>query len=108
MTFTGNNVPGFKVVNVGADFCNGADKLVADMHGDRNCFVGPGIPVVDVNVRAANRRFVNLDQDIVDSDFRHRNIFQPDTRFRFGFYQGFHFHGIMPFTYKGFEEWMLF
>jgi hypothetical protein len=84
-------------MDVGADFCNSTDKLMPDMHGDRNRFPGPGIPIIDVHVRTANRRFVNLDQDIVDSYFGYRDILQPDTGFRFGFYQGFHFHGIVPF-----------
>ena len=54
MAFTGNKVTGFKVMNIVTDFSHCTDKFVADMHGNRYGFLGPVIPVVDMNVGAAD------------------------------------------------------
>jgi threonine dehydrogenase-like Zn-dependent dehydrogenase len=46
----------------------------------------PVIPLVDVNVGAADRRLVDLNQDIVVADLGHRDILHPDPTFCFSFY----------------------
>ncbi len=98
MPLAGNNIAYLRVVNIAADFSHFSHKLVAHVHRNRDCFLSPGIPIVNVDIRSANGRFMNLDQDIVDADLRNRHLFQPDTRLRSGFYQGFHLHGIGPFV----------
>ena len=63
-----------------ADAIDDTDKLMPDDHRHRNCFLRPGIPVVDVHVRAADGRFQNADQHIVPADFWNGNLFEPQTR----------------------------
>jgi hypothetical protein len=43
------------------------DKLVADHHRWLDGLLGPMVPVVDVNVSAADGGFFDLDEDVVDS-----------------------------------------
>ena len=43
-----------------------------------------------MNIGAANRSAINLYQYIVMTNTRRLNLFQPDTAFGLGFYQGFH------------------
>jgi hypothetical protein len=95
--FSGDEIPYFEIVNIAPDFNNPAHKLVTYGHGDRNGLLGPLIPVVDVNVRAADRRLVNLDEDVIDSRFRDWNFFKPEAWLPSGFDQRFHgFHGFSP------------
>jgi len=85
MPFTGYDVSRFEIVDIAADFIHRTDKLMPHMHGNLNRFLSPVIPVINVNIGAANGGFVNFNQNIVDADVRDRHIFQPDTRLRFGF-----------------------
>ncbi len=102
--FAGDNVTGLKIMHVVADIRDRTDKFVPDVHGNRNRFLGPGIPVIYMNVGAANGSFVDFNQDIIDTDLRHINIFQPNAGFRFGFDEGFHFHvHILSIEPIGFE-----
>jgi hypothetical protein len=95
--FSGDEITSFEIVNIAPDFNNPAHKLVTYGHGDRNGLLGPLIPVVDVNVRAADRRLVNLDEDVIDSRFRDWNFFKPEAWLPSGFDQRFHgFHEFSP------------
>src|SRR6266516_1903341 len=49
-----NEIALCKSFHVIADVLDDADKLVADSHRHRNCFLRPCVPVVDVDVRSAN------------------------------------------------------
>ena len=73
-----------------ADAIDNADKLVADRHRHRNRFLRPGIPVVDVHVGPADRRFQDANQHVVAADFWNRNFLQPEPRLGFGFHDRFH------------------
>ena len=50
--------PGCKPFDPIADALDDADKFVADDHRHRNRFLRPRIPVVNVNVGAADRSFL--------------------------------------------------
>ena len=74
-----------KAFHVFTHTINNAHKLVADGHRHRNGFLRPGIPVVDVQVRATDRCFQHSNQHVVAADFWNRNVLEPETRLRFGF-----------------------
>ena len=57
--FAGNDITGLEIVHMSTGFYNFAHKFVTKMHGDRDGFLGPGIPVVDVHVCAADGGFVD-------------------------------------------------
>src|SRR5437870_6573723 len=62
-----------------------ADKLMANDHRHRNRFLRPGIPVVDVHVRATDGCFQHANQHIVAADLWNRNLFEPKTGLCFRF-----------------------
>ena len=63
---------------------------MADNHGDGNGFLGPVVPVVDMQVRTTNPCAVHLNEDIVDADFRFRDIFKPKAGSCVSFYECLH------------------
>ena len=63
--------PGWKSLDVGADLDDLADELMADDHRHGNGLLGPGVPVVDVHVGAADAGAQHVDQHVVDADLRH-------------------------------------
>ena len=67
----GDDVADLEVVDVAADRDDPADELVADHHRHGDGLLRPGVPVVDVDVGAADGRLVDLDQHVVDADFGH-------------------------------------
>src|SRR5579884_3152606 len=54
VTFTADNFAGMKIVDVRANFCNFADKLVADghRHGDR--VPRPLVPLIDMEISSTD------------------------------------------------------
>ena len=49
-----------------------AHELVPDHDRNRHRFRSPGVPIVDVHVRAADPRAQHLDKHVVDADLRHQ------------------------------------
>ncbi len=90
MSFARHNLSRKEIVNVRADFDDLSNELVADYHGHGNRLLSPSIPLIDVQIGSANSRPVDSYQDIVDTDLRFWNIFQPKPRFRFPFDERFH------------------
>jgi hypothetical protein len=66
-----------EVGNVGPDFDHLADELVPDHQRDRNGGLGPIVPLINVEVGAANTGEKNLHFDVIDADFRLGNVRQP-------------------------------
>jgi hypothetical protein len=69
-----DKVAGLEADHVAADLLDHADKLVSDDHRHRDGLLGPRVPVVDVDVGAADRSLLDLDQHVVDAGFRHRDL----------------------------------
>jgi hypothetical protein len=91
VTFTTDDLAGMKVHDVGANFRDLADEFVSDNHGDGDCLLCPIVPLIDMDVCPTDSRPVNLDQDIIDSDGRLGDVFEPEAGFRFTFDKSFHF-----------------
>ena len=68
-----------------------AAELMPHVHTHGDGLLGPGIPVPDVQVRAADCGFVNLDENIICTDFGHRHIHQLQAGSGYTFDEGFHF-----------------
>jgi hypothetical protein len=77
VTFADNQVAFCKSFDVIADLINNADKLMPNDHRHPNHLLRPSIPVVDVQVRAADGRFQNADQHIVTAELWNGNLFEP-------------------------------
>src|SRR5262249_55700124 len=81
MALAADNFAGMKIDHVGADRDYLADKLVAHDHWHGDSLAGPVIPLVNVNVGAADARAVHLDQHVIDPDFGARYVLQPQPGF---------------------------
>jgi hypothetical protein len=79
MTLSADDIARMKVIHVGADFHNLANKLMTDHHRHRNRLLRPLIPVVDMDVCPANARVADANKDVVDAILRFWNILQPQT-----------------------------
>ena len=85
-----DEVAGVEVHDVAADLDDLADELVADDQRRMDGLRRPGVPRLDVQVRPADPRLVDADQDVVDPDRRLRDLAQDEPRSRLGLDQGQH------------------
>ena len=67
-----DDVAGVEVAHVRPDRDDLADELVADRHRHRDRLLRPGVPLVDVQVGAADAGAADADQDVVDAVLRLR------------------------------------
>jgi len=90
MTFPGYAIARVKAAHFAAQFDDLAGILMAHRHGDRYGLLRPGIPIVNVHVGAADGGAMHLDQHIIVTDRRFRDILHPDAGFRAGLDECFH------------------
>ena len=67
-----------------------ADELMADHQARRDGALAPVVPLVDVQVGAADGGFLELDQHLVRAGRGHRHLFHPDAFFRVALHQRLH------------------
>ena len=79
--------PTWKSLDVGPDLDDLADELMADHHRHRNGLLGPGIPLVDVQIGAADAGAEHLDEHVVDADRGPGNVLEPQADFRLFLHQ---------------------
>jgi hypothetical protein len=97
MTLSRDQFARMEVIHVGTDGDDFADKLMTDNHGNRNRAARPCVPVVNVDIGAADSRSKNANQDIIDSNGRFGTILQPQSLLRVCFDESFH-RGIVSDT----------
>ena len=85
MAFAADDVAGIEVAYVGADLDDLPDEFVADGHGNGDGFLRPVVPLVDVDIGAADAGVADTDQYIVDADFGFGNFFEPEARLSLAF-----------------------
>ena len=85
MPLGGHPVANIEAFHLNAALDDFAIELVADSQWHRNGFTCPVVPLIYMNVDAANRRAFDPDQNIVVSDRWLVDIFEPDAALRFGF-----------------------
>jgi len=90
VSFAGHAIAGLDAAHFAADLDDLARVFVTDRHRHRNGFLRPGIPVVDVHIRPANRGAVDFDEHIVVTDRGLGHVLHPDSRFRASLDQCFH------------------
>ncbi|MNN71931.1 hypothetical protein D3C81_1879190 [compost metagenome] len=85
VAFTRHAIADFKTFHFLADADYFADILMPNNHWNRDGFLRPFIPVINVNVSPADGCFTDFNQQIVMTDFRFRNVGHPNAFFRFQF-----------------------
>ena len=90
MALAADDLAGMKVGDVGAGGHDLADELMADDHRHGNGFPRPIVPFPDVDIGAANAGAHHADENIIDTDFRPRHVFEPQSRFRLAFDESLH------------------
>ena len=86
VAFAADELADGEVGDVGADGYDFADELVADDEALADGGFGPGVPVVDVEVGAADAGVENADFDVVDAHLRLGYVLEPEAAFVAAFY----------------------
>src|SRR5579885_1471550 len=79
MAFAADPVTHMKVRDIGADFHDLTYKLMTDDERHGNGLLRPCVPLVDVQVCAANPRGQHANLYIIDSHLRLRNVLDPES-----------------------------
>jgi hypothetical protein len=74
------------VGDIGTDRYDFADELMADNEALADGGFGPGVPVVDVEVGAADAGVENADLDVVDAHLGLGYVLKPEAAFVAAFY----------------------
>ena len=77
VAFGNDDIASGKTLDVIANAIHNTDKFVTNDHRHWNRFLRPGIPIIDVYVRAADGCFQNTDEHIATTDRWNRNFFEP-------------------------------
>jgi hypothetical protein len=94
--FAGDDLADVEVVDVRAYFDDPANELVADDHRDGDGLLGPGVPVVDVDVGAADAGAEDFDHHVVNAGLGDGNFVEPKAFFTMLLYECFHgFHAVV-------------
>src|SRR5215471_8954142 len=88
--FAHDEIAAGKALHVITDRINHTSELMTDRHRYWNGFLRPLIPVVDVHIGTADRRFQHPDQHVIAASFWNRNVLQPETRLAFGLHDRLH------------------
>ena len=75
-----------EILHIAADLHNLAHKLVPHHQRHRHRFAGPIVPLINVQVRAANARAIHLDEHIPGGHRGLRHILEPQPGGGLAFY----------------------
>jgi hypothetical protein len=79
MSFATYDLPREKIGDVGTNFDDFANELMANHHRDGNGLLRPIIPAVDMQIGAADGGAPDTYQDVIDPDRRNRDVLQPQS-----------------------------
>src|SRR5262249_55565419 len=90
VAFSADDIAREEVADVRTDLDDPADELMPDRHRHGNGLLRPIVPLVDVDVGAADAGLENANQNVVDADPGLLDIFQPESGLAAAFDQSFH------------------
>ena len=90
MPFAADNVADMEILDVVSHINDAPDEFMAYHHGNGNRFLRPGVPVVDVDVGAADTGAEDLDQDVVDAKIGDRDFIEPQALLAMFLHERFH------------------
>jgi hypothetical protein len=84
MAFARDQLAGMKIDDVGAYRHDLADEFMADRHRDGDGLARPLIPIINMNIRAANSGAVDPNQNVVNAYRRLGDVLDPQSGLGFG------------------------
>src|SRR5205085_7413730 len=78
--FAADDLAGMKINHVGANSDDFSDEFVSNRHRNWDGGARPIVPVVDVDVSAADSCVSDADQNVVDANGGFGDIFEPQSR----------------------------
>ena len=90
VTFDADNVAGGEVQYIRPYIYDLTNKFVADRRRHLDRLLCPRVPIIDMQVRTADPAAFDADHHVVYTHFRLGNILDPEARFSFALYDGFH------------------
>ena len=90
VALTRHPLPDLEPGHVAAELGDLAHELVSDHHRHRDRRLRPGVPAMDVQIGAADRCLVDLDQDLVGGGGRLGDVVQPEPGCRLCLHQCLH------------------
>ncbi len=85
----GDTISDIETLDFSTAFNDFAAEFMADGEWHGNCFTGPVVPLINMNIGSANGRAADFDQNVVVSRLRFVDIFKPETTFGLRFDQRF-------------------
>ena len=97
VTLGGNKIAQLDVIHLIANFDDVTAKFVTDDDGRLDAIGCPGVPIVNVDVRATDGCGARANQNIMRTDLRNRHLAQFKARSCVGFDHRFHHrrHGVL-------------
>src|SRR5512133_705319 len=77
MTFSCNSFTDFQICYTGAHLFNISHVFMANCHRGLNGFLRQCIPFINMKIGTADRRFFDLDYDVIQTRFRYWNFLHP-------------------------------
>ena len=74
MPFSRDQLAFLEISHRAPDLIHYADKFMPDDQRHRDRLLRPRVPIINVHVRAADRRFLHADADLVRPDLGHRHF----------------------------------
>jgi hypothetical protein len=90
VALTADELTDREIGDVGAELDDLTDELMADNEPRADGRAGPCVPVVDVEVGAADSGVEDADFYVVDTDPGFGNVFEPEAAFAAAFYKCLH------------------
>ena len=92
----GHDIAGLVGLHRRAHALHDTAELMTHVHTHGNGLLRPGIPVPNMQIRTADSGLVNLNEDIIRADFRHRHLHQLQPLIGLRFDERFHARQYIP------------
>ena len=90
MAFTTDQITDFEIIDVATEFNHMANEFVTDNQRHRNGALGPGIPIINMQISAADTGAIDANEHVVNANFGHWYVDQSESRCGGCFGDGFH------------------
>ena len=90
MAFDADDIAGCKIKHIRPDIDDLTDEFMTDRRWYLDRLLGPRVPIVNMEVGAADPALFGADHHVVNAHLRLRNVFDPKALLGFAFNNRFH------------------